>query len=379
MATPQRELSLLLVEDDPDDYVLTRDLLGEMEGVRVELSWTPDYEEGLQRARSDRFDVVLVDYLLGERTGLDLLRELGGHESPVPVILLTGQGDHEIDLQAMRAGASDYLVKGRIDASLLERAVRYALERKRAERERAALLSSEHHAREQAEAAVRARDEVLRIVSHDLGNSLSAVAVHARLLSRALPPGAEDAARRVGAIQHLVKQMHRLRQDLMDVSQLEAGRMSMDLVLEEPEAIAREAEELMAEVAEQHSVTLSCSAEPHLPLVRADRERVLQVLGNLVGNAIKFTSEGGSVALELAAEGTDEVRFSVRDTGPGIPPEHQPHLFDRFWQAQSTRRAGAGLGLAIAKGIVEAHGGRIWVESVPTRGSVFSFTLAAAR
>jgi signal transduction histidine kinase len=378
MPPPVRTLSVLLVEDDPDDYVLTRELLAEMEGTSVQLVWAKEYEEGLSQARSEEFDVVLVDYRLGAQTGLDLLRELGGHEADTPVILLTGQGDHEIDLEAMRAGASDYLVKGGIDASLLERALRYAVQRKRAELERVALLRSEQEARAQAEAAVRTRDEVLRIVSHDLGNSLSAVAVHARLLARALPPGADDTHRRVGAIQQLVVQMHRLRQDLVDVAQLEAGRMSMDLGMEEPETIAREAEEMLAQVAEQRSIALACAVEPDLPLVRADRERILQVLGNLIGNAIKFTPEGGRVSLEIGARGREEVRFTVRDTGPGIPVEHQPHLFDRFWQARSTRRAGAGLGLAIAKGIVEAHSGTIWVESAPGQGSAFSFTVPAA-
>ena len=114
-----------------------------------------------------------------------------------------------------------------------------------------------------------------------------------------------------------------------------------------------------------------------LPAVRSEKERVLQVVSNLLGNAIKFTPPAGTITVQASAL-PGEVSFAVRDTGPGIQPMQLSHIFDRFWQARAAARAGAGLGLAIAKGIVEAHGGRIWVESKPGAGATFHFTLPAA-
>ena len=119
---------------------------------------------------------------------------------------------------------------------------------------------------------------------------------------------------------------------------------------------------------------LAAGVDDDVPEVEGDRERVLQVLANLLGNAVKFTPAGGRVALTVQAA-PDEVVFAVRDTGPGIAPENQEHVWDRFWKSRTSNRHGAGLGLAISRGIVEAHGGRIWLESAPGDGSTFSFTL----
>src|SRR4051794_5068576 len=253
---------------------------------------------------------------------------------------------------------------------MLSRALRYAMERKR-------LLEREHEARTAAEAAVRARDEVLRIVAHDIGNSLSAVKIHALVLERTLPAGDGEARKRTGAIRDLTAQMDRLRQDLLDVAAIEAGRLAVEPVELEVGAVVAEAVEALAGGAGEKGVALSSTAEDGLPRVFADRERVLQVLANMVGNAVKFTPAGGRVEVAAVREG-GEVRVAVHDTGPGIAPDDLPHVFARFWQARSTRRAGAGLGLAIARGIVEAHGGTISADSTPGEGSTFAFTVPVA-
>ena len=232
---------------------------------------------------------------------------------------------------------------------------------------------------QQAQAATRARDEVLSVVSHDLGNSLSAMNVHARLLERYVQRtgGREEITERTQAIRSLVDQMHRLRQDLLDVASLEAGRLAVEPAPEDVLTLARETLDVLREIAAEKALRLVCEVAPGTPPVHADRGRLLQVLGNLLGNAVKFTPASGTITLSAAPAG-GEVRFSVADTGAGIEPEHLPHVFDRFWQARHARRAGAGLGLAIARGIVEAHGGRIWVESQPGRGATFHFTVPAA-
>ena len=227
-----------------------------------------------------------------------------------------------------------------------------------------------------AQAAVRAREDVLHVVSHDLGNSLSAIVVTTTVLLRTLPDDEanEDLRRRVSGIRDLARRMQRLRQDLLDVASIEGGRLGIEWDRWNAADVAREALESFAPLAAEKGLDLASEIPDALPPVDGDRERVLQVLANLLGNAVKFTPQGGRVALSVAADG-DEVRFAVSDTGPGIPPEHLPHVFDRFWKVRAANRQGAGLGLAIARGIVEAHDGRIWVESAPGAGSTFSFTL----
>jgi signal transduction histidine kinase len=225
---------------------------------------------------------------------------------------------------------------------------------------------------EQAEEAVRTRDEVLAIISHDLRNPLGTVTMAAGLLE--LPLGEEKKAEQIAIIRRAAAGMQRLLGDLLDVSAVESGSFSIELAPVSLGSLLHEITGMMGSHAEARGQRIECRVEPELPEVPADRHRLAQVLSNLVGNAVKFTPEGGR--LTLSAEATDgEVIVAVRDTGPGIPADDLPHIFDRFWHTSRVRRGGAGLGLAISKGIVEAHGGRIWATCPPEGGSVFSFAL----
>jgi len=171
------------------------------------------------------------------------------------------------------------------------------------------------------------------------------------------------------------ERMNRLIQDLLDVAKLEAGRVGIDARSIDVEPLMNEANEMLAPLAAEKSVRLNVAVGGALPTITADGGRVLQVLSNLVGNAIKFTPAGGGIAIRAdAAPGG--VRFSVSDTGEGIAPEQLEKIFGGFWQANPADRRGIGLGLTIAKGIVEAHGGRIWVESRLGEGTTFHFTLS---
>jgi signal transduction histidine kinase len=172
------------------------------------------------------------------------------------------------------------------------------------------------------------------------------------------------------------KQMNRLIEDLLDTVRLQAGRLSLDIEIVAVETILRQAEETFRPLAEKRQLRFDTASE-NGAAVRADPTRVAQIVGNLIGNAIKFTPEHGWVRLRVTREDT-QVEFQVIDDGPGIPAESVPHLFDSFWQARLSDRRGVGLGLTIAKGIVEAHGGRMWVESTIGAGSTFHFTLPAA-
>jgi signal transduction histidine kinase len=232
-----------------------------------------------------------------------------------------------------------------------------------------------------AQRATRARDEVLGVVSHDLRNPLSAISMCARALRETPPTAAADRQHLATVISDSAEWMHRLIQDLLDVAAIEAGQLSLERRAEPVDAILervlRTFERPAVERGIALGITLGVPGDAALPPVDGDAERILQVLANLVGNALKFTEPGGEVRVGAAARG-GEVVFTVRDTGPGIPAEDLGHLFELYWHARRTARSrGSGYGLAIARGIVAAHGGRLWVESEVGQGSTFSFSIPA--
>jgi PAS domain S-box-containing protein len=241
-------------------------------------------------------------------------------------------------------------------------------------------VTEQQLAEERLRQAVVMRDEVLGIVSHDLRAPLNSIYLLASGVERYVPNQGEQGKRAhefLRRIHQSVMDMNRLIEDLLAVARLESGRLSLDTEpLEVPPLLAK-AQELSEPLATARSLRLEVELAPGLPPVRADRARVLRIFQNLVGNSIKFTPEHGRICLR-AEPGEGCVRFHVSDTGRGIDPESLPHVFDRFWQARHAKDAGAGLGLAIVKGIVEAHGGRIHVESRVGEGTTFTFTLPVA-
>lgn len=226
----------------------------------------------------------------------------------------------------------------------------------------------------ESQQAVRAREEVLAIVSHDLRNPLSAVSLGASLLqmSDALAEGDRE---QIETIVVSAKRMSRLIADLLDVTRLEGGkRLPVERETVAVRDLVQEADDIFRSQAAAASISMEVEMDEDLPFVYADRHRVLQVLSNLIGNSMKFTPAGGRIRV-AARRHRDDVLMSVADTGQGIPKENLGDIFNPYWQAKRTERMGAGLGLAIARGIVEAHGGRIWVESEQGSGTQFYFTL----
>jgi PAS domain S-box-containing protein len=226
-----------------------------------------------------------------------------------------------------------------------------------------------------AQRATRARDEVLGIVSHDLRNPISAIAMCARVLQENPPSDQAERGQLLGTIRESTEWVNRLIQDLLDVANIERGRLSLELRPQDPAQIALQARHMFEVEATQHGITLDVEVPTNLPMVTADGARVVQVLGNLLRNAIKFTPNDGRIVIGVE-RGDSGVVFSVRDTGAGIAASNQHRVFDRDWQSSDGSRArGTGLGLSIAKGIVDAHGGTIWLESSPGQGSAFSFSV----
>jgi len=227
--------------------------------------------------------------------------------------------------------------------------------------------------------AVRARDELLSMVSHDLGNPLSAVVMGVERLFETHDftdsPRLRD---HLAIIRSSAETMTRLVQDLLDVSRAEAGHLTMERRGESIGPLVLRAVRPLREIAEEAGVEIELEALPEELIVEVDSLRIVQVLSNLLSNAIKFTPSGGRVLVRVTVDDA-EATITVADSGIGIERDHLPHLFDRFWQARKSRRGGAGLGLTIAREIVTGHGGKIWAESVVGRGSSFHFTLPLVR
>lgn len=230
---------------------------------------------------------------------------------------------------------------------------------------------------EEAQLATRARDDVLAVVSHDLRNPVHAISMASSFVLEMIPDADESSRMvrsQVETIQRAANRATSLIRDLLDITRIESGRLVIDPEEAAVDDIVADALEECRPLARAKNVRLEVQVEDALPSLMVDRARLSQVFSNVLGNAVKFTPEQGEVRLDVSRR-DEEVHFVVRDSGPGIPPDHLPYLFNRYWQALETQSLGTGLGLFIAKGIVEAHGGRIWAESELGDGASFTFTL----
>lgn len=227
-------------------------------------------------------------------------------------------------------------------------------------------------------ATLRARDEIVGVVSHDLRNPVAAVKMLSRTLLLAEQNAGSYAHESIELIFQAAEQMDTLIRDLLDVNRLDAGKLAISAVPVEPSALLTDSLQTLRPLVEEKGIVLDLQIEIDLPKVLADRERIQQTLSNLVGNAIKFSPVGSKIVVAVRSDPEGAV-VSVLDAGSGIAVEDLPRVFDRYWQSSRTNRQGAGLGLAIAKGIVEAHGGRIWIDSRPGEGTTASFTLPLAQ
>jgi PAS domain S-box-containing protein len=293
---------------------------------------------------------------------LSLLESLHGESAILVPILLHGRTIAVLTIVSCRADRR----YGPEDLSLAEELAR-----------RASLALDNSRLYEVAQEAIQARDHVLGVVAHDLRNPLGTILVASTLLRRHAVGHEQRAPKPVDSIERAAKRMNRLIQDLLDVTRIEAQRLPIEAASVSARQTISEAVEAQRALAESASLELALDLEPTLPEVWADRDRLHQIFENLIGNAIKFTPPRGLIVVGASSRGA-EVLFWIKDNGLGIAPSHLPHLFDRFWQKDEVRRRGTGLGLPIVKGLVEAHGGRVWVESTLGMGSSFYFTIPVA-
>lgn len=384
---PETErVRVLVVDDDEVDRRWVRRALAPLV-AEADLVEASDADAALRTLREDApFDCVMLDHHLGSDTGLRVLEALRTTGAETPVVMLTGRGDEQIAVAALKAGASDYLSKVDVSAVQIRRAVRTAIRlaateaaMREAQREREALIEELGAERERLHRAVAEREELLAIVSHDMRNPLQTIAIAADAVEEdALDPA--SVRRYAGVIRRGVDRALSLIQDLLDLSRLEHGALTLDARPTDVGALVRRVVDDHAMAAQKAALTCRGAVEGDLGEVSLDPTRVAQVLDNLVSNAIRHTPRGGVVTVG-ARRVHDALELLVRDTGPGVPKELLPRLFNRFYQVEGEERprGSAGLGLAIAKGIVEAHGGAIVVECPEGGGTVFRVTLPLHR
>jgi signal transduction histidine kinase len=362
--------SVLLIEDNPGDADLVRLRLVEGQSS-VKVNCVNRLSDGLASLAIETPSVVLLDLNLPDSRGAETFRRVMEHSPNVPVVVLSGQDDEVLAMKAVHQGVQDYLVKGNLSSKQLERAIRYAVERQ------ALIRALEMSQRQQLEF----KNQFMSHVSHELRTPLTCIHQYVTLLLDGLAgPIAADQSDHLKTVLKSVNQLHAMIRDLLEATRAESGQMRI-----EPRCIAmgelvQQAAAMLRPTANEKKVGLEIGVDQRLPLVQADPDRVLEIMINLLDNAIKFTPPDGSIMLQASLVDADPgtVCISVSDTGRGIGAEAKALIFERLYQdpdSIDSNRSGLGLGLFICREIVRLHKGRISVASEPGQGSTFTFTL----
>ncbi len=372
---PDPTVRLLLVEDDEDDALLTREALAEVPHCRFEVTWCPSFQKGIEALATPGLQVCLLDHRLGADTGLEFLERAAGMEPPPPpIILLTGSGNRELDLRAMELGAADYLDKASLTPALLDRAIRYALERRRHMDE----LTRQNRVLAEL---VLLRNRLLGMAAHDLRNPLGVIRLAAEILGQeTLGPLNPHQKKLLSEVQELADYMATMVNDTLDLSRIETGQLNLKLERTHLRPLVERNLAMNSHLADRKQIHLSAEFDAELGPIRADGGKIIQVLDNLVSNAIKYSDPGSAIRVSVGGDG-DQVELRVADQGQGISAEQLGRLFEPFARGETRPTGGersSGLGLAIVQRIVEGHGGRIEVTSRPGEGSTFVVFLPVA-
>lgn len=481
-------IKILLIDDDKDDYMLTKKMLKKTKMISATVQWVSSFKDALDACLHNSFDVVLVDYKMGTHNGIDIIRDSKKYNCNNPFILLTGIQDEQLGIKAIRLGAEDYLVKGEITPELLEKSILYSLERYQVRvkeqelREKHILEESEKHFRSLIENSAdgiallnkegtytyitpsikhilgysqeealkmnaldivhpedktnyekkfnellkkkgsytlalmrvkhkngswrwiessvsnmlhdphiqhlvlnfrdvttrvrlqQLKDEFLSIASHELKTPLTTIKGYIQLLEKYFQKlDDQKALKYIHQSDIYVDKLNQLISDLLDISRIQSGRMLLHLEEIQLCPLIKKTVKALQHLSSKHTLKYTCTGNPK---VIADKERIEQVLTNLISNAIKYSPEQCTILINLTKK-QGFAQISVQDQGVGIPKAAQKHLFQRFYRVENVvnKFSGLGIGLYISKEIIERHKGQIWVESDEGKGSTFYFTL----
>lgn len=372
--------NVLLVEDDEDDYILTCDYLQQVSNYQFNIQWTDSPAEALALLKKNKHDICLLDYQLGSINGLTVLEQAIREGCSIPIIMLTGQSDNQLDNDALDAGAVDYVIKSELNTTRFHRAIRYALSRKEIENERLERIK--------AETRSRSKDKFVAHLSHELRTPLTSILGYTELLL--FNKDNSHIHSELNTILSNGKHLLGLLNNVLDLSKIAANKLELNYATVELNSFFVDLYALLSVTAADKGITFNISATTHLPFqINADVLRLRQVFINLIHNAIKFTDKG-EVNVELWLESTpaenssadpsekNTLHCTITDTGIGIPKHLLKTIFRPFEQVEdivSRNEEGAGLGLAICCELLKQMGGTISVESEENIGSKFIISL----
>ncbi len=326
------------------------------------------------------FDVILMDYNLTDSTGIDVIKRIRTVNADSQILMLTAHASLDTATKAIQESVTDFLTKP-VDFDKLKHSIGKAVERLR-------FIQNERNANEKMASLSQMKSKFMSMSSHDLSNSLMTLQVSFEMLSQSITPNDEQ-KKRMQYISNGISQIARLIEDLVDWASIEQGKFRLEQNVFNPGQMVEELLVGPQARAQARGISLSAQVEPGLPMVNADKRRLGQVLNNLLENAIRHTSRGGQITVLASKAAVNappqagskaEIQLAVRDSGEGISPEDCGKIFQSFYQGKGQAGGGRlGLGLSIAKEIVEAHKGRLWVESPGLgKGATFLFTIPAS-
>jgi signal transduction histidine kinase len=384
MTLSTRSVRVLALDDDPDDLAILRHHLRGIHGLDVKLSAFSEVGDAVAELQNQAFDVVLLDYQLGARTGIDVFHELQLMAYDSPVILMTDQGNEELAVLSLHSGMADYMPKSAIGSKSLRRAIVNAIEKHE-------LRKSLVRYRKDLEGAVddlRRRNEEIQSFYHTLSHELKTPLTAAREFVAIVLDGLQgelngDQAKSLRTAKSCCDQMVLLMNDILDATRLETGKLSLQA---KPTSLGKVVEQAVSQcnsAATDGEISVVFDVEDGLEAAHIDPQRILQVITNLLNNALKYSPRGGQVSVSCRAKAGDPdvQEVLVQDWGRGIPSDRVDRIFDRLYQASeddATVRGGLGLGLNLCRELVRLHGGDIVVESTFGEGSTFTFTVPAA-
>ncbi|MBI5184590.1 MAG: response regulator [Nitrospinae bacterium] len=367
-------LKILLIEDNPGDARLIKEMCVEAENLSFEMDWTERLSDAIGRLAEKKFDVVLLDLSLPDSHGFETFAKARDSAPNVPIVILSGLDDQALAMKAVQAGAQDYLVKGQVSSMIVARVIRYAMERKKIE-------ESLRKAKVEAEEANKLKDKFLALVSHDLKGPLTSIMGFIELIRQDLQEfGVPEKVLEILDIVHnSTKKMHFQIDDLLNLSRLRAGKITPKLKFFDVSGMILDALEGIKFLARKKEIDVVNKVPDHTR-VYADPTLFFEVIQNLVTNAIKFCRKGDQVTIFLPEN--ERSTIAVADTGTGIKPELVKNIFNYLIRTTTTGTAGeigTGLGLPFSRDIMEAHGGALRVESAEGKGSVFYAALPCVK